>query len=154
MGMMGGIHGIGHEMIQNVDTNDDGSLSQDEINAAIDARFTKYDADKNGSISLQEFESLVRERRSLIKGVEKLFSSHICTARLLLAGPTLTCTRFARRHFLAVEDAAAAVLRAARAPDVPVLVAVVDHRLTLEAARPRGEAGPHPRGIPSSPAGD
>lgn len=61
MGMMGGIHGIGHEMIESVDTNNDGALSQDEINAAIDARFTKFDADKNGSLSLQEFEALWAE---------------------------------------------------------------------------------------------
>jgi len=61
MGMMGGLHGFGHEMMQNVDTNDDGSLSQDEINATIDARFAEFDADKNGSLSLQEFEALWAE---------------------------------------------------------------------------------------------
>ena len=61
MGMMGGIHGIGHEMLQSVDTNGDGALSQDEIDAAIDARFAKFDADKNGSLSLQEFEALWAE---------------------------------------------------------------------------------------------
>jgi hypothetical protein len=61
MGMMGGFHGIGHEMIESVDTNKDGALSQDEIDAAIDARFAAFDADKNGSLSLQEFEALWAE---------------------------------------------------------------------------------------------
>ena len=61
MGMMGGIHGFGHEMIQSVDTNGDGSLSQEEISAAIDARFAEFDTDKNGSFSLQEFEALWAE---------------------------------------------------------------------------------------------
>lgn len=61
MGMMGPLGGLGHEMIQNVDTNGDSALSQDEINAAISGRFTEFDADKNGSLSLQEFEALWAE---------------------------------------------------------------------------------------------
>ncbi len=55
MGMMGP---MAHEMLANVDANKDGALSQDEINAAINARFAEFDADKNGSLSLTEFESL------------------------------------------------------------------------------------------------
>jgi hypothetical protein len=61
-----GGHGMGpmgfgefhREMLKDVDTNADGKLSQDEINAAIDARFAEFDADKNGSLSLAEFEAL------------------------------------------------------------------------------------------------
>lgn len=62
MGMMHGFGGpIAHEMLGNVDTNKDGALSQDEINATINARFAEFDADKNGSLSLQEFEALWAE---------------------------------------------------------------------------------------------
>jgi hypothetical protein len=59
-GMMGGGHFgmLGHEMLQNVDTNNDSALSQEEINAAVNSRFTEFDADKNGSLSLAEFEAL------------------------------------------------------------------------------------------------
>ncbi len=59
LGPMG--DGIGNEMLQTVDTNKDGALSQDEINAAVNARFAEFDADKNGSLSLQEFEALWAE---------------------------------------------------------------------------------------------
>jgi hypothetical protein len=61
-GMGGGHFGmLGHEMLQNVDANSDGALSQDEINNAVNARFTEFDMDKNGSLSLQEFEALWAE---------------------------------------------------------------------------------------------
>ena len=52
---------LGHEMLQNIDTNNDGALSQEEINAAVNSRFAEFDADKNGSLSLQEFEALWAE---------------------------------------------------------------------------------------------
>jgi hypothetical protein len=63
MAMMGGGHFgmLGHEMIQNIDTNKDDALSQEEINAAVNARFAEFDADKNGSLSLPEFEALWAE---------------------------------------------------------------------------------------------
>ena len=59
MGHMGGMMGgLGHEMLQNVDTDSDGALSQDEINSAVNARFAQFDADKNGDLSLTEFQAL------------------------------------------------------------------------------------------------
>ena len=58
MGMMGGIGAMGHEMLGDVDTNKDDALSQEEIDAAVNARFAEFDADKNGSLSLTEFEAL------------------------------------------------------------------------------------------------
>ena len=58
MGQMGMMGGLGHEMLQNVDANSDGALSQDEINAAVNARFAQFDADKNGDLSLTEFQAL------------------------------------------------------------------------------------------------
>jgi hypothetical protein len=63
MGMMGGgpFGMLGHDMLQSVDANGDGSLSQEEINNAVNARFTEFDADKNGSLSLAEFEALWAE---------------------------------------------------------------------------------------------
>ncbi len=57
-GMMGGFGEIGHEMLQNVDANNDGALSQEEIDAAVNARFSQFDADKNGSLALDEFQAL------------------------------------------------------------------------------------------------
>ena len=62
-GPMGGGHFgmLGHEMLQGVDANNDGALSQDEINNTVNARFTDFDMDKNGSLSLQEFEALWAE---------------------------------------------------------------------------------------------
>ena len=60
-GPMGGFGMMQREMLKNVDTNGDGALSQDEINAAVNARFAEFDADKNGSLSLSEFEALWAE---------------------------------------------------------------------------------------------
>jgi Ca2+-binding EF-hand superfamily protein len=63
---MGG-HGMGHggpmvrEMLANVDTDEDGAISQEEINVAIDARFTEFDADTDGNLSLEEFQALWAE---------------------------------------------------------------------------------------------
>jgi len=62
MGMMGpGFGPMAQEMLKGVDANNDGALSQDEINAAVTSRFTQFDADKNGSLALQEFEALWAE---------------------------------------------------------------------------------------------
>ena len=37
---MGMMMGVGHQLLENVDTNDDGALSQAEIDAAVNGRFT------------------------------------------------------------------------------------------------------------------
>jgi hypothetical protein len=68
-GMMGGPHGMmgGHggpiarEMLANVDANSDGALSQEEIDAAVDSRFTEFDANADGNLSLDEFQALWAE---------------------------------------------------------------------------------------------
>jgi hypothetical protein len=57
-GMMGP---LAHEMLANVDANSDGALSQTEIDAAIDARFAEFDANKDTSLSLDEFQALWAE---------------------------------------------------------------------------------------------
>jgi hypothetical protein len=58
MGGPGGHGVVLREMLANVDTNSDSALSQEEIDSAVNARFTQFDADKNGDLSLQEFEAL------------------------------------------------------------------------------------------------
>lgn len=60
-GPMGGLGPLGHEMLANVDTDGDGALTQEEINAAVNGRFSEFDADRNGSLSLQEFQALWAE---------------------------------------------------------------------------------------------
>jgi hypothetical protein len=44
-------------MLKSVDTNNDGALSQDDQRSG-EFPLTEFDADKNGSLSLQEFEPL------------------------------------------------------------------------------------------------
>jgi hypothetical protein len=55
MGMMGG---LGHELLQNVDANADGALSQEEIDAAVNTRFGEFDLDSDDRFSLDEFKAL------------------------------------------------------------------------------------------------
>jgi hypothetical protein len=57
MGMMG----LHQEMLKDVDANSDGGLSQEEIDTAINARFSEFDGDRNGSLSLEEFQALWAE---------------------------------------------------------------------------------------------
>ena len=63
MGGFGGGPGgpIVREMLADVDTDEDGALTQEEINIAIDARFTQFDADDDGNLALDEFEALWAE---------------------------------------------------------------------------------------------
>jgi hypothetical protein len=58
MGMMGP---LGHEMLSNVDTDSDGALSQAEIDAAVNARFSEFDANADGKLALDEFQALFAE---------------------------------------------------------------------------------------------
>jgi hypothetical protein len=57
-GRMGMMHGLGHDMLQELDTNADGALSQEEIDVAVNARFAEFDANKDGKLALVEFEAL------------------------------------------------------------------------------------------------
>jgi hypothetical protein len=61
MGPMGGFGEMHREMLKTIDANDDGSISQEEVNAAVNTRFAEFDADKNGTLSLPEFEALWAE---------------------------------------------------------------------------------------------
>ena len=55
MGKMGG--GQSHAMAA-FDTNEDGTLSPEEMTAGIQAELKTYDTDANGSLSLEEFEGM------------------------------------------------------------------------------------------------
>ena len=56
MGMMGGLGA--EQLLREVDTDRDGRMTQAEIDAAVNARFTRFDADGNGRLSLDEFNAL------------------------------------------------------------------------------------------------
>ena len=56
MGMMGGP--VVEQLMREVDTNGDGRITQAEIDAAVDARFARFDANKDGRLSLDEFAAL------------------------------------------------------------------------------------------------
>jgi hypothetical protein len=45
-------------MLGSVDTNSDGALSQEEIDAAVTARYAAFDDNKDGKLSLDEFQML------------------------------------------------------------------------------------------------
>lgn len=49
---------IMHEMLGGIDTNRDSGLSQDEVNAAVSGRYAQFDGNKDGKLSLDEFQSL------------------------------------------------------------------------------------------------
>jgi Ca2+-binding EF-hand superfamily protein len=61
-------HGGGHafRMLESFDTNDDGKLSQEEIDQTRGERFGTFDADADKALTLQEYEQLwldaMRER--------------------------------------------------------------------------------------------
>lgn len=56
-GMMGGGH-MGGDMMQMFDTDDDGTVTADEMRTQLQAKLTEYDADSNGALSIAEFETL------------------------------------------------------------------------------------------------
>lgn len=63
--MEGGWHGRGHDrgmfwqgMFERYDANNDGKITQDEINNNRQAWYAEFDIDKDGKISLVEFEKL------------------------------------------------------------------------------------------------
>jgi Ca2+-binding EF-hand superfamily protein len=54
----GPLHFIALDMLSSIDTNADSALSQEEINAAINSRYTTFDSNKDGQLSLDEFQAL------------------------------------------------------------------------------------------------
>jgi hypothetical protein len=53
--------GMGAEMLGRIDTNGDSALSQEEIDAAVNGRFTEFDANADGKLTLEEFQALWAE---------------------------------------------------------------------------------------------
>ncbi|MCF7702038.1 EF-hand domain-containing protein [Loktanella sp. M215] len=70
MGMMQRMHGnmmgggmmdggqMGGDMMKMFDTNEDGTVTADEMRTELQAKLTEYDADGNGALSIAEFETL------------------------------------------------------------------------------------------------
>ena len=54
----GGLRGGMGKAMRAFDTNADGTLSAEEVSAGIMGEVATYDADKNGTLSLAEFEAL------------------------------------------------------------------------------------------------
>jgi Ca2+-binding EF-hand superfamily protein len=53
-----GWHMRGERLIESFDSNNDNKLSQTEIDQARHDRFTQFDMDKDGKLSLQEYQAL------------------------------------------------------------------------------------------------
>jgi EF-hand domain pair/EF hand len=72
-GGWGGWHGRGGPaaitMIEGFDTNDDGKVTQAEIDAARKDRLTRFDRDGNGALNLDEYAALWADamRRSMVR---------------------------------------------------------------------------------------
>ena len=54
----GPFHLLALDMLGGVDTNTDRALSQEEIDAAINSRYATFDSNKDGQLSLDEFQAL------------------------------------------------------------------------------------------------
>lgn len=59
--MQGGMTGMGMPLARAFDTNGDGQLTPEEMGAGLRAEMTKYDANSDGSLSLDEFQSFYTE---------------------------------------------------------------------------------------------
>jgi hypothetical protein len=54
----GPFHMVMMDMLGTIDTNNDAALSQGEINAAVGSRYASFDSNKDGQLSLDEFQAL------------------------------------------------------------------------------------------------
>lgn len=57
-GMMGGTGPMGAAMMQEFDTDGDGTVSPEEARVGLETLLVKYDADGDGTLSIAEFETL------------------------------------------------------------------------------------------------
>lgn len=62
-----------HRMMERFDTNEDGKLTQEEVDEARKTLLTKHDADKDGKLSLAEYEKLWLEvkRRRMVRSFQR-----------------------------------------------------------------------------------
>jgi hypothetical protein len=60
---------MGSGLLDTYDTNDDGKLTQAEIDAARQANLTKFDSDANGALTLAEYQALWADamRRAMVR---------------------------------------------------------------------------------------
>ena len=60
---------MGVSLLESFDTNDDGKLTQAEIDGTRKANLTKFDADGNGELSLVEYQALWADamRRAMVR---------------------------------------------------------------------------------------
>lgn len=86
MGMHGrgmhrmGMHGMGHggrgmdRMLERFDTNEDGKLTQEELDDARKKLLAAHDSDKDGKLSLAEYEKLWLEvkRQRMVRSFQKV----------------------------------------------------------------------------------
>jgi hypothetical protein len=73
-GMWGG--GPGHgpgRLMEQLDTNQDGALSKAEVEGVRDQKLAQFDADKNGTLSLDEFQGLWLDmmRPGMVRGFQR-----------------------------------------------------------------------------------
>jgi len=68
-------HGMrGHRMLERFDTNKDSKLTQEELDDARKKLLASHDGDKDGKLTLAEFEKLWLEvkRRQMVRGFQRL----------------------------------------------------------------------------------
>jgi len=72
-------HGMGHgqgahRMMERFDTNEDGKLTQDELDGARKDLLAKHDSNKDGKLDLAEFEKLWLEvkRQRMVRGFQRI----------------------------------------------------------------------------------
>lgn len=73
----GGHHGRGHRvgrLLERFDANEDGKLTQSELDESRTKLLAKFDTDKDGKLSLTEFEALWQEvmRHRMVRGFQHL----------------------------------------------------------------------------------
>ena len=120
----------GPNLIKQFDTNNDGKLTQQEIDAARQARLTEFDADKNGALSLEEYQALWLDamRRAMVRAFQ---------ANDTDGDGSVTIVEFQARFADLVED----------------LDRNGDGELTRDELRRPGRGGPHGWGPPGRHGG-
>ncbi|MEQ9641117.1 MAG: EF-hand domain-containing protein [Alphaproteobacteria bacterium] len=70
----GGMHRGGFAMMKMLDTNQDGKLTQAEIDQARKDRLAKFDTDKDGKLNLAEFEAVWLDftRKRMVDAFQRL----------------------------------------------------------------------------------
>lgn len=65
---------LGGALLAQADTNDDGTISKQEIDALRSARVTSADANSDGALEIEEFDSLYREltRERMVDAFQRL----------------------------------------------------------------------------------